>query len=192
MHRTRTADVEPHHYKITKLHNHTHVMTTKKVYPAPGESVAGTFYVGEIETTYQQIVDTFGASHDLLDHGKTDAEWILMTPDGVATLYNWKDGHAYLGDEGTDVEDITNWHIGGRSKAVVDHVREALIPHEMRANELLREAYRAGKEDEYIGQEILNCAMQWLEEQSIPEEIDGDEVRNALLDAYVRGVCESQ
>lgn len=101
-------------------------MTTKKVYPAPDAEIGGTFYVGEIETPYQHIVDTFGAAHDRLDHGKTDAEWILMTPDGVATLYNWKDGHAYLGDDGTDVEDITTWHIGGRSAAVVRHIHEAL------------------------------------------------------------------
>ena len=41
---------------------------------------------------------------------------MLSGPLKQTTLYNWKNGKAYLGNEGQDIEDITDWNIGGKSK----------------------------------------------------------------------------
>ena len=99
-----------------------------KVYRDDNADIGGTHLVGEVETTHFNIVRIFGEPNpELGDSLKTDAEWTLMTPAGVATLYNWKDGKNYLGDEGTETADITNWHIGGKSKDVVNYVVGALF-----------------------------------------------------------------
>ena len=76
-------------------------------------NVDRTSYVGEITTTYQTLVDTFGEPTKS-DEYKVDAEWIIESPDGVvATIYNWKNGKNYLGNEGLDTVNIINWNVGG-------------------------------------------------------------------------------
>ena len=88
------------------------------------DSVVGTSLQGYLYTTYQNIVDKLGEpSHDG-DGYKIDVEWVLRDQNGEpVTLYNWKDGPNYCGDEGTPVEKITMWHIGGRSSKAVDLIR---------------------------------------------------------------------
>jgi len=49
------------------------------------------------------------------DQGKTDAQWVIFTPHGVVTVYNYKNGKNYLGDAGPTVQEITDWHIKAHS-----------------------------------------------------------------------------
>jgi len=87
----------------------------------------GTSLIETIEASYQKLVDTFGKPNvDDFDNYKSDAEWLIFTPNGVATIYNYKDGKNYLGKEGLEVEEITNWHIGGHNEAVVGWIKKAL------------------------------------------------------------------
>lgn len=84
---------------------------------------------GYIDTSYAVLCGCFGQP-DLksIDDYKSDAGWTITFADGiVATIYNWKDGRNYLGDEGLDVEDITDWHIGGhRGTGVESRVKEVI------------------------------------------------------------------
>ena len=96
----------------------------------PGEGRAiilnGTSLQGYVGTTYKKLVDTFGEPTGN-DGYKTDAEWDLVFEDGtVASIYNYKDGKNYNGDDGVDVENITDWHIGGYNKLAVERVTELL------------------------------------------------------------------
>lgn len=73
---------------------------------------------GYIQTSYADLVGCFGQPDpDSIDDYKSDAGWTITFADGVvATIYNWKDGPNYCGPEdGTPVEEITHWHIGGHS-----------------------------------------------------------------------------
>lgn len=80
------------------------------------KDIYGTAFVDSININYKKLVDTFGKPH-LSDGFKTDAEWGLEFPDGtVATIYNWKNGKNYLGDDGLETENITTWHIGGKNR----------------------------------------------------------------------------
>lgn len=88
--------------------------------------VSGTHLQGYVETTYAKLVDTFGEPNLEGDEHKVDVEWLLETPAGVATVYNWKDGKKYLGEDGLDVADIKEWHIGGHSVDVVEHIIGAI------------------------------------------------------------------
>lgn len=82
--------------------------------------------VGRVITTYKDIISTFGEPLEG-DNDKTDAEWELLFEDGTdATIYNYKDGKNYLGDEGQEVEEITDWHIGGSSIESLNRVTEVL------------------------------------------------------------------
>lgn len=78
-----------------------------------------------MNTTYSKLFEKFGEPFD--DGYKTDAEWEIEFSDGkVATIYNWKNGKNYNGSEGLDLDDITEWHIGGFDKSVVERIQKIL------------------------------------------------------------------
>ncbi len=83
----------------------------------------GTSLQGYLDIAYADLVKVFGPPHIDGDGEKVDAEWVLTLASGnVATIYNYKNGKNYLGDEGQATEDITDWHIGGTTKHVVEEV----------------------------------------------------------------------
>ena len=98
----------------------------------PIHDISGTALQGEITETYANLVNVFGHPHHDGDGYKTDAEWDLKFDDGtIATIYNWKNGVNYLYNEGLQVEDITEWHIGGTNKRAVDLVVKALQDYDV-------------------------------------------------------------
>ena len=82
------------------------------------ENIHGTSLQGYIKASYEQLLNAFGPPNsNLCDNYKTDVEWAFEFADGtVATLYNWKNGKNYLGDEGKEVEQITYWKIGSNNR----------------------------------------------------------------------------
>lgn len=76
---------------------------------------SGTSFKGYLLTTYEELVATFGQPKTNPDNHKVDAEWIIDTPHGVATIYNYKDGKSYMGDKGLEITQICEWHVGGKS-----------------------------------------------------------------------------
>lgn len=89
---------------------------------AEASAVNGTHLQGYVDTTYARLVEVFGEPHFDGDGYKVDAEWVLETPAGVATIYNYKSGKNYNGEDGLPVTSITDWHIGGHNKDVVGHI----------------------------------------------------------------------
>jgi len=75
-------------------------------------SADGSGLVDYLVADYDDLVRLFGQPSEG-DGYKTDAQWTLQTPFGIATIYNYKDGKCYRGASGLAVEDITEWHIGG-------------------------------------------------------------------------------
>ena len=84
----------------------------------------GTSLQGEIETSYSNLVSKFGSPNSEHDEYKTDAEWALKDKGTVITIYNYKNGHNYLGKRGKDVANIRTWHIGGKTKKAVDIIKK--------------------------------------------------------------------
>jgi hypothetical protein len=88
--------------------------------------IDGTALLGGVDVSYQRIVDVFGQPNEG-DGYKVDAEWIIQFSDGlVATIYNYKSGKNYNGNEGQKTEEITDWHIGGKDPKVVKRVTQLL------------------------------------------------------------------
>ena len=88
--------------------------------------IAGTHGQGGIECSYSLLVASFGEPSEG-DGYKTQAEWIVLTPAGIATIYDWKQGDCYHGEgNGTPVEQITEWSIGGQDKQVVEWIQKAI------------------------------------------------------------------
>ena len=86
----------------------------------------GTHGQGEIECAYSQLLSQFGEPSEG-DGYKTQAEWLVYTPAGVATIYDWKQGDCYHGNgNGTPVEQVTEWSIGGHNKSVVEWINKAV------------------------------------------------------------------
>ena len=82
----------------------------------------GTSLQGKIAAPYAKLVAVFGLP-DVGDEYKTDAEWVIKFEDGtIATIYNWKNGKNYLGDEGEEVTSMDRWHVGGISQDAVANV----------------------------------------------------------------------
>ena len=86
-----------------ETHNETEVRTN------------GTCLQGYINAHYYDLLEKFGEPSTHGDGYKTDAEWLVEFEDGtVATVYNWKNGFNYCGTDGTPVEYITEWNVGGK------------------------------------------------------------------------------
>lgn len=86
----------------------------------------GTCLQGHITATYKELAGLFGRPTNG-DGRKVDAEWSVLFEDGTfATIYNWKNGKNYCGPEGTPVEQITEWHVGGMTKASAERVQIAI------------------------------------------------------------------
>jgi hypothetical protein len=94
------------------------------VTPNPNASRGGTSLMGYLDISYAELVEKLGEPHDDGDGYKVDAEWSFDTPDGVATIYNYKSGPNYNG--AGSVAAIRDWHIGGNSTAVVQHIGDYL------------------------------------------------------------------
>ncbi len=93
---------------------------------APSRKMVGTSLQGEVHISYATLVRIFGKP--LKGDGyKTQAEWVLQFKDGtVATIYDYKEGKSYLGRHGKPANKVTSWHIGGKNKKAVAHVKHAL------------------------------------------------------------------
>jgi hypothetical protein len=85
---------------------------------------------GYVTAKYSTLIALFGEAQVFASY-KTDAEWDLMTPYGHATIYNYKDGKNYLGDEGLPTEEITDWHIGGANKDAVPFIQSIIEAYEL-------------------------------------------------------------
>lgn len=83
---------------------------------------------GHIECSYARLVEVFGPPNIETDKYKSDAEWLLRdtVTHEYATIYNYKDDKNYMGKDGLSVEQITDWHVGGKSKQALKLVAEAI------------------------------------------------------------------
>ncbi len=88
----------------------------------------GTSLQGEMDVTYKKLVSVFGKETYDGDGYKVQAEWVVMTPCGIATIYDYKQGKAYNGRaDGIPKTKVTEWHIGGNTEAVVGYVIGAIL-----------------------------------------------------------------
>jgi|TARA_R110001583_G_scaffold16234_3_gene66091 hypothetical protein len=86
-----------------------------------------TCYMGCLDADYNLLVEKIGSPIKSLDGYKTDAEWVIEFDGGcIATIYNWKDGKNYRGDEGLDPKDISEWHVGGNDKCVTSWIYDLI------------------------------------------------------------------
>ena len=76
---------------------------------------SGTSFRGYIKARYSQLIELFGEPYTDTNNHKTDVEWVITTPDGPATIYNYKNGHSYMGESGLTLEVMDEWHIGGKN-----------------------------------------------------------------------------
>lgn len=85
----------------------------------------GSSLMGYVNAPYDKIVALLGKPTSG-DGYKVDAEWVIQGRDGtVATVYNWKNGPNYLEDD-SRVQEIREWHIGGKDSKAVSLVAMAL------------------------------------------------------------------
>lgn len=89
-------------------------------------SINFTSMKGALDIDFADLVRVFGKPNGNGDSYKVDAEWILRTPVGVATIYNYKTGRNYLGAEGLPVKQIQAWHVGGHADEVVEWIMAVL------------------------------------------------------------------
>jgi len=82
---------------------------------------------GLFTASYKDIVKVFGKETSKGDDYKTQAEWHIVTEDGFATIYDYKRGKKYNGSKDyTPKTQVTDWHIGGATEKVVNHILKAL------------------------------------------------------------------
>lgn len=92
--------------------------------------LSGSSLSAYIYCTYESIVSLLGEPNSESDGHKIDAEWEIEMGGKIMTIYNYKDGKNYNGEDGLDVEDITEWHIGSKENVEeeVSHLQQKLNP----------------------------------------------------------------
>ena len=87
------------------------------------QETAGTFYVGELNTTRARISKVFGEPIEYGEGDKVTLEWGIVFEDGtIATIYDWK---RY--EQGAPALDESyTYHVGGHSKEALVLVDQAL------------------------------------------------------------------
>ena len=71
---------------------------------------------GYLTISYGKLVDLLGEPNCEGDDYKVDAQWSVTFDGEIFAIYNYKNGKNYCGEEGDNVEDIGDWHIGGNNK----------------------------------------------------------------------------
>jgi len=95
-------------------------------------NTGGTHLHGHLNRTYDQLVSVFGDPHFRYipragAEDKIDVEWSFEFSDGrVFTVYNWKNGKAYCGHQGEDVEHIKEWNVGAHGMSAYHSLKELL------------------------------------------------------------------
>jgi hypothetical protein len=98
-------------------------------------NINGTHGQGNVTAAYKELCSLFGKP-TAGDGYKVDAEWAVMFDDGtVATIYNWKNGKNYEGENGLPVEQIEYWNIGGMTSQAATNVQIALDLYREQAKE---------------------------------------------------------
>ena len=92
----------------------------------------GTSFRGYVLATYQDLVAAFDLPTTNGDNDKIDVEWIIDTPHGVGTIYNYKDGAAYLGADGLATEQICEWHVGGKTVESYGWIKKQISDQQIR------------------------------------------------------------
>jgi hypothetical protein len=70
-----------------------------------------------VDTTYSEMVATFGPPNSTDDDTKTDVAWDVLSSAGAVHIYNYKNGPAYEG-RGT-IAGIRGFSVQGESEAAV-------------------------------------------------------------------------
>lgn len=86
----------------------------------------GTSFQGHVNAHYSQLVEMFGEPYTNPDSHKTDVEWIVSTPYGPATIYNYKNGYSYLGVSGLKLDEMDEWHVGGKNGESYEWIMQRL------------------------------------------------------------------
>jgi hypothetical protein len=86
----------------------------------------GTHWQTSITASYDHIVQVFGQPTFSGYDDKTDVRWLIATPEGIASLYNYKNGRNFNGPSGTATEEITNWQIRADGHAAAKWLQQAL------------------------------------------------------------------
>lgn len=92
----------------------------------------GTSFKGYVLATYKDLIATFGNPTTLGDGYKIDVEWIIKTPYGIGTIYNYKDGKAYLGVSGLMPEQICEWHVGAKTTESYEWIKKQTSDQQIR------------------------------------------------------------
>lgn len=93
------------------------MLTFKKLSRDSG-AANGTSLQGQVEASYDELVQAFGQPTFGSGDGKTQASWVLSFDGLIATIYDWK--------ENVGPKEVTDWHVGGKSVNAAVLVQQVL------------------------------------------------------------------
>jgi len=89
-------------------------------WPDLAQMASGTSRKGQISLSYASLVSVLGEATLDGDGCAVDAEWVVETPHGIVTVYNYRNGPSYL--RSGDIGNIREWHIGARSQGAAEYL----------------------------------------------------------------------
>ena len=109
---------------MTKKYNDNDIHKINMVFNTSGTSGKGSFIC-----EYKTLVKVLGQPLKGSDDFKTQAEWDIIYKDGtITTIYDWKQGKGYLGEEGIEPKEVIEWNVGGNEETKsLEHLKDLFI-----------------------------------------------------------------
>ena len=96
---------------------------------------AGTYLQGYVEDLpYDMLIEAIGLPNSKGDEYKIDIMWCGTIDGHPFTVYNWKNGINYCGEDGQLIQDMTHWNVGGHDKEIYHQLKD-WITHVVNATE---------------------------------------------------------
>lgn len=90
-------------------------------------SVLMTHGYGSMTLDYERLYSKLGRPNGKGDQYKVSAEWDIITPFGIGTIYDWKSSKKYCGKDGVSYKLNTDWHIGAHNQETADFIRSIFL-----------------------------------------------------------------
>ena len=130
--------------KLQKEFKHKNPLLDFKIKKENIIELFGSCYQASLRGKFEDIIQIFGwpcyIGDDASDDRKVFVEWVLEFPsEQICTIYNYKNGYNYMGENGISVFDMEYWSVGGHNYEVINELKRILENTKIKSIKIINE-----------------------------------------------------
>ena len=116
--------------KLFKMQSLIRMECAMKIKSINNSNITNGHFLDMVNVSYLKLISLFGEPNYVKAY-KTDCEWVIEFENGeIVYIYDWKVGKNYRGEDGLDLYEIEDWHIGGRNKVLSTKLKQLINSEE--------------------------------------------------------------